>query len=120
VVKSSDQKTNMLTPNELAGIAIYSDSLVEIEAAIGLCVKTLDEDLFSVCAEAIGHVARRFKILDERNFTSLMVGAENHFQRSASVHDAIYDMFFDLEKFLKSSSPKRPLHFQVEFKKLRE
>jgi hypothetical protein len=94
-------------PAELAGIALYSGSLTEVTDAIRQSIHTNDQDLFSACAEAIGHCARRFKTLDQQNLTILLERA-SEFDPSPIVHDSIVDMFFDLEHFLGKRKITRP------------
>jgi hypothetical protein len=103
-----------LGPAELAGIALYSEDLEEIKSAISQSVSTSNVDLFCVCTESIGHLARRFNYLDRQNVDILLVRA-GKFAQVRDIHDAIFGMYNDLEVFLGKQPANRPQKYSKPF-----
>ena len=70
----------------------------EIRLAIRECLPTSDEYLFSECAHAIGHLARRFGAVDEDLLKQFYLEVFR-FAGSEHVRRAIVDMKDDISHF---------------------
>jgi hypothetical protein len=89
----------MISPIELAGIAIYSLDIEEINLAIRSNLHTTDEILFGECVHAIGHIARRFGVLDSE-LIDLLSAEVSRFPSSQHVRGALVDLRNDLRHFV--------------------
>jgi hypothetical protein len=88
-----------MTPLELTGITLYTESFDEVAAAVRENLETIDEFLFGACAHAMGHAARRFGRLDWHLLDDFRK-QEWRFANSAHVKGAIVDMESDFDHFL--------------------
>jgi|GEM_PF-3451650 len=100
-----------MKPADLAGIAIHSESLDEIRAALDASLgaaevwrgEIADDDeiafLISECAHAIGHVARRFAVLDVSALRRVVALGTTH-ESNITVLGGIQDMWDDIGHFL--------------------
>jgi hypothetical protein len=88
-----------MTPLELTGIALYSESFDEIMAAVRENLETIDEFFFGACAHAMGHAARRFGRFD-RELLDEFRRQQRRFSNSVHVKGAIVDMESDFRHFL--------------------
>jgi hypothetical protein len=92
-------KNNMISPIELAGIAIYSLDIEEINSAIRSNLHTNNKILFGECARAIGHIARRFGVLDSE-LINLLSAEVSRFPSSKHVRAALVNLRDDLRHFV--------------------
>lgn len=104
-----------MKPAELAGIAIHSESLDEIRAALDTSLgmaeawrgQIADDDevafLISECAHGVGHVARRFTMLDVSALRRLATLGRMH-EANPTVAGGIEDMWDDIGHFLPEAA----------------
>ena len=104
-----------MKPAELAGIAIHSESLDEIRVALDTSLGMAeawrgqiadDEEiafLLSECAHGVGHVARRFAVLDVLALRRLVALGRMH-EANATVMGGIEDMWDDIRHFLPEAA----------------
>jgi hypothetical protein len=85
-------------PRDLAGIAIYSEDLNEIETSVESCLSTTDEYMFAQCALAFEQMAMRFGKIKKPLFDEFNLQARR-FMGSKVVAGALQAMDEDLRHF---------------------
>jgi hypothetical protein len=96
---------NSMSPNELAGVALNSPSIEEIQNAIHRSLESADDDVAVQVILALGHIARRFGRIDVLLVAEVLCNYTNY-PPSEKISDAKDNMLDDFRHFLKKETMK--------------